>query len=88
MASSNDADRVRRDAEEEILRFRVEKATAELQRAVAERNRLDAMIHDIAGTADGAGAVKKSMQLHREAMGRLREALRAFEEFDKRNRAR
>ena len=86
MALPQDRDRIRRDADEETLRLQVEQATAELQRVVAERDRLDEMISDIAGTPDGAGAVRKSRQLHHEAMERLRGALRAFEEFDKRHR--
>ena len=75
-----------KDAEEEVLRRRVEKATAEFRRAIAERPKLDAIVHDLAGTGDGACAVKISMGYHYEAMRLLREALRAFEEFEKRNR--
>ena len=74
------SDSVRQKTEEE-LRLRVEEAVAELRCAIAERDRLSDLSADVADTPDGALAVRQSTARHREAMKRLREALRAFNEF-------
>jgi predicted phage gp36 major capsid-like protein len=65
------------------LRRKVEQATAELKRTKAERDRVAAISADVADTPDGALAVRQSMQLHRDAMRRLQEAILAFEAFNR-----
>ena len=66
------------------LRLRVERATAELKRARDERDKMVAISIDAAGTSDGTLAVQQSAELHRKAMVRLREAMLAFETFNRR----
>jgi hypothetical protein len=65
------------------LRLQVEQATAELKRTRTERDKLAAISADVADTSDGALAVRQSMQLHREAMERLREAILTVEAFNR-----
>ena len=65
------------------LRLRVERATAALKRARDERDNMAAISIDAAGTPDGTVAVRQSTALHRKAMERLREAMVAFEAFNR-----
>jgi hypothetical protein len=65
----------------EKLRFRVEQAVAELRRVNAERDRLLAISDDVRSGPDGAVPVHQAMRLQRQAVIRLREALREFETF-------
>ncbi len=71
---------------EEQLRARVEDATTELKRATSERDRLFEVSRDVSELADGAFAVKQAARLQHDALRKLRQALRDFEEFQARNR--
>jgi hypothetical protein len=76
-------DRRSQQETQDELRLRVEQATEELKRTRAECEKIDAIAMDAAGTSDGTLAVRQSAELHRRAMERLREAMRAFEAFDR-----
>lgn len=69
---------------QEELRLHVERATEELNRARAQRDRLSAIGADAADTPDGAFAMRESLRLHGEALQRLKTALRAFDAFNRR----
>jgi hypothetical protein len=69
---------------EEGLRLRVELAVAELRRANAERDRLFSVSNDVRDVPDGAIAVRQAVRLQLQAVLRLREAVREFQEFSSR----
>jgi hypothetical protein len=69
---------------EEGLRLRVELAIAELRRANAERDRLFSISNDVCDAPDGAIAAQQAVRLQLQAVLRLREAVREFQEFTSR----
>jgi hypothetical protein len=64
---------------QEELRISIEQGILDLRRARAEYDRLMALSADAGETPDGTLALRKAMQVHRDAYRKLSEAVKAFE---------